>query len=95
MEGSAFTAEDENERRVGAFQEVVLFGGGVSWCVWGGGGKICGQERTPLVIVNGSLTAQRYIDDILRPTAIPLPQQQPRGVIYWHYNARPHTARMV
>ena len=91
MEGSAFTAEHDNERRVGAFQEVVLFGGG-GVVVWG---EICGQERTPLVIVNGSLTAQHYIDDILRPTVIPLPQQQPRGVIYWHYNAKPHTARIV
>ena len=58
-------------------------------------GRICWQERTPLVIVNGNLTAQRYIDDILRPTVLPFLQQQPRGVIYQHDNARSHTAGIV
>ena len=45
---------------------------------WGG---ICGQERTPLVIINGNLTAQRYINDILCSTALTFFQKQPRGVI--------------
>ena len=31
--------------------------------------EICGQERTKLAIVNGQLTAQRYIDGTPRPTA--------------------------
>ena len=72
-------------------QEVVPYGGG-SVMVWGG---ICGQERTPLVIVHGNLTAQRYMDNILRPVVLPFLQQQPRGVIYQHDNARAHTARIV
>ena len=56
--------------------------------------RVCVQERTPLVIVNGNVTAQHYIDDNLRPTVLQFLQQQPRGVIYWHDNAMPHTARI-
>ena len=58
--------------------EVVPLGSGMV-VLWGG---ICGQERTPLVIVNGNLTAQHYIDDNLHPTVLPFPQLQSRGVIY-------------
>ena len=43
-------------------------------------GGSCGQERTQLVNVNGNLTAQRYIDDILRRTSQPFLQQLPRGI---------------
>ena len=60
--------------------------------------RVChgvGQERGPVVIVNTNMTAQRYIDDILPPTVLPFLQQQPRGVIYQHDNARSHTARIV
>ena len=53
------------------------------------GGEVCGHERTLLVIVNETLTAQRYIDDILRQTSLSFLQQQPHGVIYQHGNARP------
>ena len=60
--------------------------------VWGG---ICGQERTPLVIVNGNLPAHRYLDGILYPTVLPSLQQQPRGVVYQHHNASSHTYRIV
>ena len=62
---------------------------GVSWC------GICGQESTSLVIVNGNLTIQIYVDVILRPTVLPILQQQPRCVIYQYDNARPYTDRMV
>lgn len=55
-------------------------------------GGICGKERTPLVIVRGHLTAQRYRDDILRPTVLPCIQQLRSGVLYQHDNAIPHTA---
>ena len=30
-------------------------------------GGICGRERAQLVIANGNVTAQSYIDDIERP----------------------------
>ena len=43
-------------------------------------GGSCGQERTQLVIVNGNLTAQRYIVDILRTTSLPFHQQLTRGI---------------
>ena len=69
-------------------QEVVPFGGD-SVRVWEG---ICGQERTPLVIISGNLTAQCYIDDILHPTVLPVLQQQPHGVIY---QQTPYSQRIV
>ena len=50
--------------------------GGGSVMVWEG---ICRQERTSLVLVNGNLTAQCYIDEILCPTILPFLQNQPRG----------------
>ena len=56
--------------------------------MWGG---IFGQERTRLVIINGNLTTQHHIDDILCPTDLLFLQQQPSGVIYQHDNARPHS----
>ena len=34
------------------------------------GGGICGQERTPLVIVNGNLISKHYINDMLRQTVL-------------------------
>ena len=56
--------------------------------MWGG---FYGEERTPQVTVNSNVTAQRSIHNILRSTV----QQQLRGVIYQHDNARRHTARIV
>ncbi|KAK7441397.1 hypothetical protein BaRGS_00040579 [Batillaria attramentaria] len=58
-------------------------------------GEICGGDRTPLVIVDGHLTAQRYIDQIIRPAVLPYLQQQPHGDLYQQDNARPHTAHVV
>ncbi|XP_071083893.1 uncharacterized protein [Haliotis cracherodii] len=58
-------------------------------------GEICGQERTLMVISDGNLTAQGYMNDILRPIVLTFPQQLPRGVLHQHDNARPHTARIV
>ena len=62
----------------------MSFGGG-SVMVWG---WITGRRsRTP--------SAQRCIDDILRPTVLPFLQQEPRGDIDQHDNARLHTDRIV
>ena len=60
--------------------------------VWGG---ICGQEGTPLVIVTGNLTAQDYIDVVLRSTVVSFLRQQPRGVGDQLVNVRLHTTRIV
>ena len=72
-------------------QEVVPYGMG-SVMVWGG---ICGEQKTPLVIVNGNLTARRYIDDILRPTVLPFMRNRQQGILLQHDNARPHVARIT
>ena len=60
-------------------------GGGVM--VWG---AVSVAGRSALVQVQGSLTAQRYIADILRPHALPL-LAAPAHVLQQD-NARPHTA---
>ena len=44
-----------------------------------------------LVILRGNLTGQRYIDEILRPVVVSFLQQEPRGTILQHDNARSHT----
>ncbi|GFV60949.1 uncharacterized protein TNCV_925631 [Trichonephila clavipes] len=46
---------------------------------------------TPLVFITGTLTAQRYVGDILRTVLIPFLLQYP-GLIFQQDNARPHTA---
>ena len=74
MEDRVFTSAEKNERRFVAFRGRAIWWRGVM--VWGG---ICGQDRTPLVIVNRNLTDERYIDDILRPIGLFLPRQT-RGV---------------
>ena len=66
------------------------FGGGGSIMVWGG---IAYGYRTPLVVIEGNLNAQKYRDNILRPHVVPLIQNH--GVIstLQQDNARPHIAR--
>lgn len=60
--------------------------------VWGG---ISGEHRTDLVIVDGTLTARRYIDQILEPHVLPFFQTHPTVNILMQDNARPHTARIT
>ena len=55
--------------------------------MWGG---VCSQERTPLDIINGNLTARLYIVDILlHPTVAPFFQQQP-FISAWHRTVLTH-----
>ncbi|GFW06109.1 transposable element Tcb2 transposase [Trichonephila clavipes] len=56
--------------------------------VWG---AIAYNTRSPLVLIHGTITAQRYVHDILQPHALPLMQRLP-GKIFQQDNARPHTA---
>lgn len=64
------------------------FGGG-SVMVWAG---ISHGLKTPLVIVNGNLTAVRYRDEILRPHVVPFVRQH--HLTFQQDNARPHVARV-
>ncbi|GFV29499.1 transposable element Tcb2 transposase [Trichonephila clavipes] len=46
-----------------------------------------------LVLIRGTMTAQRYVHDILQPHVLPL-MQRLLGAIFQQDNARPHTARV-
>ncbi|GFX71077.1 transposable element Tcb2 transposase [Trichonephila clavipes] len=59
--------------------------------VWG---VIAYNTRSPLVLIRGTMTAQRHVHDILQPHALPLMQQLPRA-LFQQGNARPHTARVA
>ena len=52
--------------------------------VWGG---ISVRSRTELLVLNGTLTGQRYINEVLQPVVLPFVLQDD--------NARPHWARIV
>ena len=80
--------------------------GTASTMVWGGIGH---QGKTDLVFINGrgrgaagrngrqrqqGLTAQRYVDEILRPLALPYVAAHP-GMVLQQDNARAHTARLT
>ena len=71
-------------------QETVPFGGG-SVMVWG---SICDQQRTDLIVIDGNLTAHRYINQVLHPVLLPFLQHQPR-LLFQQNNAKPHTAHVV
>ncbi|GFV67566.1 HTH_Tnp_Tc3_2 domain-containing protein [Trichonephila clavipes] len=51
------------------------------------------DTRSSLVVLQGNLTARRYVDDILTPIVLPMLSSRP-GAIYQQDNARPHTARL-
>ena len=65
------------------------FGGG-SIMVWG---VIMGRRKTNLIVVQGNLNAQGYINQILQPEAVPVLQRHGPAILI-HDNARPHVARI-
>ena len=65
-----------------------LGGGGVM--VWGG---IMGRRKTNLIVVQGNLIAQGYINQILQPEAVPFLQGHGPAILM-HGNARPNFARI-
>ena len=65
------------------------FGGG-SVMVWGG---IMGRMKTNLIVVQGNLNAQGYINQILQPEAVPFLLRHGPAILM-HDNARPHVARI-
>ncbi|GFY24986.1 transposable element Tcb2 transposase [Trichonephila clavipes] len=69
------------ERHTAISQGVTVWGA-ISW-----------DTRSSLVVLQGTLTARRYVDDILTPIVLPMLSSLP-GAIYQQDNARPHTARL-
>ena len=65
------------------------FGGG-SVMVWSG---IIGRRKTNLIVVQGNLNAQGYINPILQPEAVPFLQRHGPAILL-HDNARPPVARI-
>ncbi|GFY36222.1 transposable element Tcb1 transposase [Trichonephila clavipes] len=59
--------------------------------VWG---VIAYDRRSTFIVMRGTLTGQRYVDDILRPHVEPFLNGFP-GAIFQQDNARPHTARVA
>ncbi|GFV05441.1 DDE_3 domain-containing protein [Trichonephila clavipes] len=59
--------------------------------VWGG---IAYDSWSTLIVMRGTLTGQRYVDDILRPHVGPF-LNGPPGAIFQQDNARPHTAKVA
>ena len=59
--------------------------------VWAG---ICHDGRTQLKIVQGTLNAVKYRDDILDPIVLPFLQQRNFDHVFQHDNGRCHVARI-
>ncbi|GFW79395.1 transposable element Tcb2 transposase [Trichonephila clavipes] len=59
--------------------------------VWG---AIAYDNQSILIVMRGTLTGQRYVDDILPPHVGPFLNGLP-GAIFQQDNARPHTARVA
>ena len=59
--------------------------------VWG---AINHRFKSQLVVCQGNLTAQRYIDQILRPVVVPMFQQR-QNLVFQQDNARPHVANVT
>ena len=69
---------------------------------WGGEGvmvslwaAISFDHKSPLVVIEGNMTALRYIAQVLRPTLLPLLAQHRDVITFQQDNARPHTARIT
>ncbi|GFV85858.1 HTH_Tnp_Tc3_2 domain-containing protein [Trichonephila clavipes] len=69
------------ERHTAISQGVTVWGA-ISW-----------DTRSSLVVLQGTLTARSYVDDILTSIVLPMLSSHP-GAIYQQDNARPHTARL-
>ncbi|GFX22777.1 transposable element Tcb2 transposase [Trichonephila clavipes] len=52
------------------------------------------DSLSTLIVMRGTLTGKRYVDDILQPHVGPFLNGLP-GAIYQQDNARPHTARIA
>ena len=52
-----------------------------------------GRRKTNLIVVQGKLNAQGYINQILQPEAVPFLQRHGPAILM-HDNARPHVSRI-
>lgn len=85
-------ARDTRYTNLAAAAPVVPFGGG-SVMVWG---AISWRHRSALILIEGSLTGQRYFQEILEEVAIPFGMESVgQGFIFQDDNARPHRAAVV
>ena len=64
---------------------------GGSVMVWG---AIDLQEKSDLIIVDGTLNAEQYLEQVINPTVVPLFVRRP-NLVFMHDNARPHAARLT
>ena len=71
--------------------QEIRFGGG-SVLVWG---EIIGGNKTRLIIINGNINAQTYINDVLAVEALPFIQFHGPNVTFMHDNAHPHSATIT
>lgn len=65
-------------------------GGGVT--VWGG---MTSARKTNLLIMNGNVTGQSYLQNVIEPIIIPQWQQHAPNFLFMDDNAPPHRARIV
>ena len=54
-----------------------------------------GGNKTYLIIINGNINAQTYINDVLAVEAIPLIQFHGPNVTFMHDNAHPHSTAIT
>ena len=68
--------------------------GGPSVMVWG---AINADFKSELVVIDGNLTAQRYVNEVLRPILLPLLNGHGgrNQMTFQHDNATPHSARLT
>ena len=66
--------------------------GGGSVMVWSG---VSGNFKTDLVVINGTLTGQRYIDQVINPYIVPFFRGNRANFTFMDDNARPHRAIIV
>ena len=60
--------------------------------VWGG---ISWRHKTQLIVVDGILTARRYIDEILEPEVVPFLRNNGDVTLFQQENSRAHSARLT
>ena len=54
-----------------------------------------GGNKTRLIVINGSINAQTYINDVHAVEALPFIQFHGPNVTFIHDNARPHSAAIT